>query len=102
MSATDRLARSAGKLVDVAGDAVTVNGRPLRGLFRETTVPADAWAGDMVRAVPKRTAELELRPVDADGVATSSGEALADGVVWTITPGTIRRGGWLVLFLEQA
>lgn len=101
MSAIDRLARSAGKLVDIAGDAVTVNGKPLRGLFRETTAPVDAWAGDMVRAAPMRTAELELRPADVAGVVTSSGEAVADGVTWAITPGTIRRGGWVVLFLEQ-
>lgn len=102
MNAFDRLNRSLGKLPDRVGDAVTVNGQPLRGLFHEPD-RQDAVALDFVRGEPRREATLQLAIASLVGLLVEVGDMVeAVGERWTVVPPIINTGnGFITLNLEH-
>lgn len=101
MNALDRLTRSASRLPARAGDAVTVCGQPLRGLFHEQD--GDSEALGMIRGSPLRTATLQLALPDLGAIDPRDGDpVLAAGTSWCVVPPVIRRAGFVTLTLEHS
>jgi len=101
MNALDRLSRSLDKLPQRAGDAIHLNGKPLRGLFAEQ--PGDSLALGFVQGEPRRSARLQLRLADLPAAGLQAGDTVAAaGRQWEVIPPVSLDGdGFVNCMLEE-